>query len=427
MKTKPESIDSFQDVVRKLESLSIMPKTMPGLHKIEKALLRTDWFLKIDPNKVIVVAGTNGKGSTCAFLESLLLSAGQKVGFYSSPHLVSTTERIRVGGQQISEKDFVTLYQQCEKWIVQDELSHFEALTLMAGHFYFSSDWSQQLDFILFEVGLGGTFDATNAFPHATSVITALGLDHTHILGASLTEVAANKFGIVKKNNRVIHHPLPGEVSELQQAVQKQTGSHWLQAARGHATVVNSQWFLESNWGVAPLSLAGDRAAQNAMTALTVFQSLGFQPENHLLALNQTQWPGRMQKVKWPGLVCDLYLSGDHNPQGVQSLIEILNQMKWKTLHLLVGIGQDKDAVEMLQHLVSLPNVILYLTVTPFKGRLLDDYPEEYRNRSAACDQDVVRLIDAVALKATAGDLVLVTGSLYLVGEVLRKIAADEK
>jgi len=427
MKMKSEVIDSFQEVVRKLESLSIMPKTMPGLHKIEKALQRTEWFQKIDPNKVIVVAGTNGKGSTCAFLESLLLSADQKVGFYSSPHLVSTTERIRVGGKPICEKDFVTLYQQCEKWIQQDELSHFEALTLMAGHFYFSSEWDQQLDFIIFEVGLGGTFDATNAFPHATSVITALGLDHTHILGTSLSEVAANKFGIVKKNNRVIHHPLPEEVLALKKIVQKQTGSQWLQAAQGHATLVNSHWFLKSDWGSVALALPGERAAQNAMTALTVFQSLGFQPESHLSALNRTQWPGRMQKVKWPSLVCDLYLSGDHNPQGIQSLIEILKTMHWKTLYLLIGIGQDKDADEMLQHLVSLPNVKLYLTVTPFKGRLLEDYPQEYKRLSVASHNDVIRLIEEVALKATSDDLVLVTGSLYLVGDVLRKIAADKK
>ncbi|MBC7742845.1 MAG: hypothetical protein H7061_11660, partial [Bdellovibrionaceae bacterium] len=228
---------NYIQVVLALEALQIMPKTMPGLEKIEKALIKTDWFGAIDPKKVIVVAGTNGKGSTCAVLEALLLSAGKRVGFYSSPHLVSTTERIRTNGSQISENDFIQIYEQCNSLIQQCELSHFEALTLMAGHYFFSEEWGQNLDHVILEVGLGGTFDATNAFAHTYSVITALALDHTTILGKTLTEVASNKFGIVQADNLVVHHHLPAELLTLKKSVQHNTSSEWIQAQKGEVIV----------------------------------------------------------------------------------------------------------------------------------------------------------------------------------------------
>lgn len=205
-------MSSYTEVVQYLESLSIMPKTMPGLEKIKRALVETEWFSKINSDKVVIVAGTNGKGSTCACLEGLLLQTGKKVGFYSSPHLIETTERIRLNGKQISKEVFVVSFIRTKSLIETHQLTHFEALTLMAGDIFFGHN---ELDYVIFEVGLGGTYDATNAFPHSTSVITSLSLDHTNILGNTLKEVARNKFGIVQKNNKVIHLPLTAELSDL--------------------------------------------------------------------------------------------------------------------------------------------------------------------------------------------------------------------
>ncbi|MEQ1723805.1 MAG: hypothetical protein ABL930_11560, partial [Pseudobdellovibrio sp.] len=221
---------TYEQVVNYLEGLQIMPKSMPGLEKIKLALAETDWYADINPNKVVVVSGTNGKGTTCAALESLLLDAKQKVGFYSSPHLVSTTERIRLNGASITESEFLKVFEQCLILIKKFELSHFEALTLMAGHYFFSSQWSLRLDFAIFEVGLGGTFDATNAFPHKFCGITKLGLDHVNILGDNIVEIAKNKFGIVSKKSIVVHHKLPIEVIDLKQQVQKITNSNWVEA-----------------------------------------------------------------------------------------------------------------------------------------------------------------------------------------------------
>lgn len=419
-------MSQFNEAVQFLESLQIMPKTMPSLQKIEKALLQTKWFEKIDPNKVIVVAGTNGKGTTCAALEALLLEAGQKVGFYSSPHLVSTTERIRLNSMSVSEEVFVKIFQQCEELIKKYELSHFEALTLMAGHYFFSDDWSLNLDFIIFEVGLGGTYDATNAFPHKYSVIAKLGLDHTNILGTDLKTIAQNKFGIVTKKGIVVHHAIPEELISLKDEFQRRTNSNWVesdgpqyQVKINKSVPVYEMQFLDLKF---PINILGYRAVENIMTAITTFHVLGFSLYGHEQALNKIKWLGRMQKTNWKQMKAKLFLSGDHNQQGIESLIEILKDFKWKTLHLIVGVGLDKDVDKMFEYLLKLPNIKLYLTETPFKGRALENYPALVLKSAVTQNKNVIELLDIVAREAEEDDLCLVTGSLYLVGEVLKSI-----
>lgn len=415
---------TYTQAVSYLESLQLMPKTMPALEKMQSALSLTDWFGTLDPNKIIVVAGTNGKGTTCAALESLLLSAGQKVGFYSSPHLVSTTERIRLNGNDISESDFVTLFNDSLPLIEKCSLSHFEALTLMAGIYFFSPKWNNQPDFVILEVGLGGSFDATNAFPHKYCGITKLGIDHTNILSGDLTEIAKNKFGIVGLKNIVVHHHLPEPLLNLKKETQKRTNSNWVEAENYDLEIkkmpAEPRYFLKYLDVKFPINIPGARAAENIMTAISLFQVLGFDLSGHEKALNSIAWRGRMQKTDWPELKCPLYLSGDHNLQGVESLLEILRDFQWRTLHLVVGIGVDKDAVQMLNKLSELNNKKLYLTETPFKGRKISEYPEDFFNSAVAVDADPLSLLNSIVKSAFADDLVLVTGSLYLVGEVLK-------
>ncbi len=428
--TNPTDFDS---IVELLERLSIMPKEMPGIEKIKKAFSDTNWFSKIDPKKVIVVAGTNGKGSTCAILESLLLAAKKNVGFYSSPHLIDTTERIRVNAKQVSKGQFTELYLQNKDLIEKFELTHFEALTLMAADYFFSETWNNKLDFAIFEVGLGGTFDATNAIPHAVSVITSLSLDHTAILGRDLLSIAKNKLGIVQAKNLVVHHQFQEELLSLVNEVKSKTESTWhqsltikLKKIKSSELVKPPEYFLQTPWGEAKINLFGERAAENAATALTVFEKLGFNPALALFALNQINWKGRMQRVSWPLLKSALYLSGDHNPAGAESLIKLLKDFKWKKIHLIIGIGKDKEATEMLNIFSKLENSELYLTETPFKGLAIDQYPENFKKLAKSLERDVHVLLDKIAATAGADDLVLVTGSLYLVGEVLRKIAAQK-
>lgn len=393
----------YNQVIQYLESLTIMPKTMPGLEKIRAAVTSKKWFSQLDPQKIITIAGTNGKGTTAAALEALLLSAGKRVGLYTSPHLVSTTERIRVNGVDISEAAFTQLFLDNQATIEKDELSHFESLTLMAADYFFT----QNLDYVIFEVGLGGIYDATNIFPNHYAVITKIGLDHENILGNNLIDIAKNKFGIIKPNSVVIHHSLDTQLEGLKTATQDKTNSVWI---RG-----------ESKGKTFETNLIGPRAQENIATAVTVFEHLGFSFEQHKAALIKINWQGRMQKVDWVGLSCPLYLSGDHNPQGIESLIEILKTYTYEHLHLVVGIGVDKAGDDMLKQLLKLPRTKLYLTETPFKGRKIEDYSSFAQEAALISDKHVKNILDKI--KPQPNDMVVVTGSLYLVGDVLKLIS----
>ncbi len=417
-------MNNYLEVVSFLEGLQMMPKTMPGLVKIETALKKTNWFSELDPSKVIIVAGTNGKGTTCAALEILLMEQGQQVGLYTSPHLVSTTERIRFNKNEITEDDFVRVFRDCEQIIKNCELTHFEALTFMMGHYFFSGHYIKKIDFAILEVGLGGLYDATNAFPHKYSVITKIGLDHTNILGNNLKQIAENKFGIVKTKNIVIHHSLPPEIQTLKTETQKNTNSNWIEAdpAILNTKFKNNQPYyqLEHMGNTYDINLIGPRAAENIMTAIQCLQAMGFQLPEDSKALSNIKWYGRMQKIEIKGMKCPVYLSGDHNEQGIESLLEILKDFKWKRLHLVVGIGQDKDASRMLEKLMSLKNMDLYLTETTFKPCLLGDYPKFALEKSVFSDSDIKNVLHQLTEKSALEDLVLVTGSLYLVGLILK-------
>lgn len=409
---------NYNEVVNYLENLGIMPKTAPGLDKISKAIEKKKWFAFLKPEKIITIAGTNGKGTTAAVLEALLLDAGQKVGLYTSPHLVKTTERIRLNGINITEDKFIELFLKNKDLIDECQLSHFESLTLMAADLFFSED----LDFIIFEVGLGGTFDATNVFPNKYSVITKIGLDHENILGRDLLSIAKNKFGIIKPNNIVIHHALPPEVFELKGNIQRSTKSIWFEASPlvPKFNTGSKKWSGDSKVQNFETNMIGPRAIENMATSIEVFQKLGFNIKNHFEALKKINWPGRMQKISWPEISADIYLSGDHNLQGIESLLEILKFYDYKTIHVIVGIGAEKSYEKMLEKLIQIPRSKLYITETPFKGLSVDKYPDQIIKVAQLKNKNVEEILSSLK-KIESDDLIIVTGSLYLVGYVLMK------
>jgi dihydrofolate synthase/folylpolyglutamate synthase len=413
----------------------MMPDRPPTLEPMRRALeLLCGAAGSLDPEKITLVAGTNGKGSVSATLEALLRSAGKRVGLYTSPHLVETTERIRRDGADLTQEQFLAAYLEIRDIVFEAELSHFETLTLMAVNLFFpraTIPQETQVDHAIFEVGLGGAWDATNAIPHRFCVITRLGYDHENLLGKDLAQIAANKFGIIPRLEparaaQVTHSPLPPEVRALARQTQAETGSHWresmpfqLHVHAGTPLTREPVFEIETHAGRAVLALPGLRGAQNTATALTAFEMLGFDPRAHLSALSQVKWPGRMQKAKIQGAPCPVYLSGDHNPQGVASLLELLRYYPRRHLHLLVGVGKDKDLDGILGPLAGLPDTSLYLTETPFRGRVLEDYGE-WLGRARMSDADPARALQRIFSLASPDDLVVVTGSLYLVGLLSR-------
>ena len=403
---------NFNQVIRHIENKCIMPRK-PTLGPIKNALKTLNIKPPENGKRVILIAGTNGKGSVAKTLENLLTSEGLKVGLFTSPHLKCTTERISINNNPIDKKYFT----KCFKEIFKEtkKLTHFETLTVMAAYIFFKKE---KVDWAVFEVGLGGTKDATNAITHQTSVITTLGYDHEYALGNSLEKIAKNKFGIIKKNNLVISAKLPKILKKLKTKVCIKTNCTWKNIDRfSYKTTVKSfklSTTLKMYGKNIPLNLHGKRGALNTALALTAFERLGFKLKNNVL--KNVNWPGRMSELKINS-PCKVFLSGDHNEQGIRSLLEILNYFTYKNLYFVVGVNKTKDPNKMLNPLMKQKNSNIILTSAKFMGR--QDFNKcivknpYYKNPTTA-------LRHAIS-KAKSKDLIVVTGSLYLVGDILVK------
>ncbi|MDR2766239.1 MAG: hypothetical protein LBB63_02120 [Holosporaceae bacterium] len=405
---------TYEDIIHLLES----SREYHDLDHLRSALAALR--LEIDPSRVIIVAGTNGKGSTCAALQTLLLAAGRNVGFFSSPHLVKINERIKFNGQDVSDGEFCSLFWEVRERVGHLPLSHFEYLTLMAAHYFFRTHGGG-IDFAIFEVGLGGALDATNVIPHGVSVITRLGLDHEIELGSRPKEIAANKFGIISPNNRVFHTKFRDSVVErLAREYAAKLPCDFAEACSYDFEVSRSglrpTFRIGTEFGNFPMNLQGRRGAENAALAMTIFLHLLPDGRRFLPAIARVNWPGRMEAVVVDGV--EVFLSGDHNPQGIESLLEILDHYEFEEVHFVVGIGREKNHREMLRMLSDRQNSHLYLTETPFKTLPLEDYDPKFAQRAAFRSKDPLETLRAALSRAKNHDLVVATGSLHLVGAI---------
>ncbi len=387
-------------------------------HDVAYIKMALDVFkLNIDPSKVIIVAGTNGKGTTCATLQTLLVEAGKNVGFFSSPHLEKTNERIKFNCIDISDNDFCNVFLKVHEKARNFDLSYFEYLTIMAAYYFFEYHKSD-IDFAIFEVGLGGTLDATNAIPHNISVITKLGLEHEGALGNTLEEIAENKFGIISDNNIVFHTKFDPEIQKISEQYAKKYSAKLVEATSYSLHVDYSKKYptfkVSSKFGHFNINLPGNRAAENSILAFTIFDYLIDNSEKFLYATERVFWPGRMEKVFYKNR--DIFLSGDHNPQGTQSLLEILQYYEFSRVHFVVGICNDKNYVAILEILFNVPNANLYLTETPERPLHINEYGEKFINAARFVSSNAIESLDCAVKNASDEDLVIVTGSLYLVG-----------
>ena len=421
---------TLQEVQAQLESRGIMPQKAPTLEPTEWGLQKIGFFdsaffksLEQNPKKCVIVAGTNGKGSTAATLEALCIHAGERTGLYTSPHLEKITERIRIQGQDVSDDVFIESFEKVSADTKERHLSHFEMVTLIAIDLMCSGRTQAPVDRLILEVGLGGTWDSTNAIPHGLAVIAQLGFDHTNLLGKTLPEIAANKFGVISPGISVVHAPLPTEVLVLAETVRAQTGSRWRERECYRYSVkagLEPEFFISTRWGDSKIHLPGNRGAANTALALT---TLGHNPQSHLAALQQVRWPGRMERLSHPNSDTPIYLSGDHNTSGVESLLELLPHYTRRHLHVLAGVGRDKDFAEVLRPWTTMPHCSLYLTETPFKGLTLPEYGV-WKEKSEGAWANPQQALSEVLKLAAPNDMILVTGSLYLVGTIRNSLIA---
>lgn len=371
--------------------------------------------LHIDPEKVILIAGTNGKGTTGATLQTLLHSAGKNVGFFSSPHLEEATERIKFNCRDISKEDFCKIFNYVYEKTQSLQLSYFEHLTLMASYYFF--ECQKDLDFAILEVGLGGTFDATNIIPHKYCIITSISFDHEDILGNNLIDISKNKFGIISQNNIVFHTSFPVEIQSLIPDYAAKFNAKFIQAYDYSMHVDTSGeepiFSVSTKIGDFVMNLPGKRAAENSVLALTAFDNLVGNSCNFLKAIKQVYWPGRMERIIYNHR--RVYFSGDHNVDGVRSLIDLLKYYKYDAVHFVVGICFDKRYNEMLAMLQQVPRSHLYLTETPIKTLSIKKYGDFLKTAEISTPDPALAFQKALA-KSQNSDIIITTGSLYLVG-----------
>lgn len=355
---------------------------------------------------VVHIAGTNGKGSTAAFLSSILQIAGYQTGLMTSPHLLEVTERIQINRIPITAEALAGIVKEIRAALPrEDDLSYFEMLTL-AGFEYFSR---MSVDIAVVETGLGGRFDATNIVRPQIVILTPIGMDHILHLGSSFAEIAREKCGILKPECAVVS---AAQRPEVMPVIENQCRRLRLELFRADPESITT-----------PLGLGGEHQRTNAAAARVaagLLLSDEMEENAYEEALASTRWPGRLDSL---GENPKILLDAAHNEDGIRALSRHLERnCRGQKIHLFTGVLEDKEWTRMYAPL--LPLIASVTTVRPPSSRGLpaSNLAEHFRS---VCDKPVTAMPGSVGkafkevLKGISADeMLVVTGSIYVIGEV---------
>jgi dihydrofolate synthase/folylpolyglutamate synthase len=394
------------------------------------------------------VAGTKGKGSTAAMTESILRAAGHLTGLYTSPHLHTFRERIRVAGQMISEEEVAAGISKIRPIAEQiPRLTTFEVMTALAFDFFAQ----RGVEIAVLEVGLGGRLDATNVVTPLVSAITSISYDHTAILGDTLTKIAEEKAGIIKPDIPVVSCPQEDEAHEVIDRVAKDRHAQLIAVAPDLSfrlsgikyqvipdnQSLDGQTFLWMTVRDAKLSLVtvqlpllGQHQLINAATTIAiamVLRELGIDiPDAAIVkAFERVQWQGRFEILaREPYVVVD----GAHNPESAQRLVETLREyLPSADIHLIFGASNDKDIDGMFRQLLPhVSSLVLTRSHNPRAANptLLAGLAQRY-NVETSIAPDLRAALEEARTRATEKDVVCVTGSLFVVAEARQAFFAE--
>ncbi len=420
---------AYPEVIRYLESFINYEEIPAYPYKESLKLERIKGFLNLIGNpqhslKSIHVAGTKGKGSTCAFITYILREAGFKVGLYTSPHLSDFRERIRILNTQysrrntqcdfegmIAKKDLVRLVEELKPAIEKynrtlkyGPLSFFEVYTAIA-FIYFKE---RKTDFVVLETGLGGRLDATNTAKPLVCAITPISLEHTQKLGNTLEEIAREKAGIIKSSQAIV-------VSASQE---KEARSVIRKRCKGYGAELFE--ITKNKYQRFKIKLLGEHQQINANVAVEVIKAL----RNYNIhvssdairkGLLSTVWPGRCEVVSKSPLVI---LDGAQNVASAQALKEtIKDSFRYKKLILILGISNDKDIKGVCNELSDLADVIILTKANNSRATETKILAEYFKGKGIEETNNVKEALKLAKRIAHKEDLILVTGSLFVVGE----------
>ncbi|HHE33099.1 MAG TPA: bifunctional folylpolyglutamate synthase/dihydrofolate synthase [Chlorobaculum parvum] len=398
----------------------------PGLERIE-ALLDVLGHPERRLGTVVHLAGTNGKGTVASCMASIFTASGRKTGLFTSPHLIDFTERIRINGKPISQERVAEYCTKLESVVVELGATFFEVTTAMA--FAYFAD--EGVDAAVIETGMGGRLDATNVVKSDIVIIPSIGLEHTEWLGESLAEIAGEKAAIIKPGSRVFTAVAAEEALEpIRLAASRQnTELHQASEARCETVAVRpGRLDLE-------ITLAGEMAhritaqltgsfhASNVALALMAARSEGIgwpQIEVGLADLRRTGYRARLERL--PGLP-SVMLDVSHNPGGMARTVEALLEVRgsFRSLRVLLGVASDKDAAGIVRQLVAIADEVVAVPLPFARSVAAAELAEVCRQAGVArvesCDTAGEGL-NFLFSNAGVDDLIFVTGSFYLAGEV---------
>lgn len=414
----------------------------PGIKRMEWLMDKLDHPEKKFPS--IHIAGTNGKGSTVAYLTALFQSSGHSVGSFTSPHIMRFNERIMLNGEQISDEAIVELANilyPLYTAISETELgplTEFEVVTAMM-FLHFSR---VQPDVVLLEVGLGGLFDSTNIAEPQLTMITTIGMDHLQILGNTIEDIAFQKAGIIKPETPLVMGNIQGPARKVILDIAKEKNST-VSAYQTDFTVMNKPNsadyhehfdFDSKVFQLADIeiSLLGHHQIDNAATALRAFlmycekQGLAYTKESILAGFRQAFWPVRMEIVSQkPFIIMD----GAHNEPAMSVLLDTLQtNFKDKKIKVIFAALTTKELEDIGPWLMRIPNHELYLTTFDFpRVATLIDLKERLGVTGATYHEDWQQLLDDLRTSVSKDELLLITGSLYFLSEVRHYLMEDER
>jgi dihydrofolate synthase / folylpolyglutamate synthase len=401
----------------------------------------------------ILIAGTNGKGSTAATLAAILQASGVRTGLYTSPHLVRINERIRINGQPISDDEFALLHdvvdRTAERLVSEGELpwhpSFFEMLTAMAFE-YFAQ---KKVEIAVLEVGMGGRLDATNVIEPRVSVITDISLDHQKFLGDTVTEIAREKAGIIRPGGVVVTLPQQPQANDVIGNTILELGARGISAVPFVPPVspASAQYFESS--ASRPISrypiqflgkeikvetpLVGRHQFRNVALALAAAQQLSEQgfpitPESTERGIRETRWPGRFQVMPACDRSPEFVLDVAHNPAGAWALRSTLSTAyEDRRLIFVFGAMRDKAIGEIAEILFPLAERVIATQADNPRSATAEEIREAAARISTEMENapDVPAALELARTLAGADGVVVITGSIYIVGEAMRALGVE--
>ncbi len=418
---------SYRDTLRYLYGIE-RRGIRPGLKRIEALVSALGKPHREYPS--VLVAGTNGKGSTSAMITSVLNEAGFKVGLFTSPHLVRFNERIRIGNSEITDREVASVAEKVratmEKTKACRDATFFEVTTAMAFEYF----KEKNVDLAVLEVGMGGRLDATNVVTPLVSVITNIGYDHERFLGKDVGGIAVEKAGVIKEGSPVVCGVEGARTAGLIQGITRKRGSEFYLMGRDFGFVPSGRmfdyWADKNSFKGLGLNLRGPHQLKNASCATKALELLwqrGFNVREKALrrGFKKVVWPGRFEvltKTKTPAVVLDCA----HNVPGAEALAHALGEFRFKRLFIVLGVMVDKDIAGIARSLLPLAHTVILTQPRVKRAAPVDMLGDEAGGyaRSTLARKTVSGALRLALKEAAEEDAVCVTGSVFTVGEARR-------